>query len=553
MINDTLQTTVNPLRVRRQQERLSKATEMARVSAKGGFHLLWGLVLSTVISAVGTIVIARLLGPDNMGLYAIALAAPNLISTFRDWGVTTAMIKYSAEANSENNVAKIRSVFVSGLAFEIIVGLALSVLSLALSQFLAQFLGRPAIVQLIQIASLFVLTGALVNTASAAFTGIEKMHLNSIMLIVQSIVKTALIIALVAVGLGTLGAVIGFSVGVLFAGLIGVLLMFVMYRSLPKPTTNALELMKTIKTMLRYGLPLSIGAILSGFLTQFNSTIMAIFVTNNAYIGNYSVALNFVVLITFFATPVTTMLFPAFSKLDAQKDKETLRNVFQYSVKYAALIVVPVTVLVMALAQPAIGTIFEDKYVQAPLYLALLSVIYLFSALGSLSTTSIINGQGYTKYNLKLTLLSVAIGFPLSFVLISQFGIIGLIVASTTFSLPGFFLSLRFIKKNFGVTVDWVSSAKITISSAAAGLLTYFVISILPFSNPIKLIAGVVVFVVAFLVFAVVTQTLNKADLVNIREVANAMGPLRKPLVVVINLVEKLMNSFKKEKSLSVE
>jgi len=98
---------------------LSKATEMARVSAKGGFHLLWGLVLSTVISAVGTIVIARFWTRQH-GLYAIALAAPNLISTFRDWGVTTAMIKYSAEANSENNVAKIRSVFVSGLAFEIL-------------------------------------------------------------------------------------------------------------------------------------------------------------------------------------------------------------------------------------------------------------------------------------------------------------------------------------------------------------------------------------------------------------------------------------------------
>ena len=59
------------------------------------------------------------------------------------------------------------------------------------------------------------------------------------------------------------------------------------------------------------------------------------------------------------------MLFPAFSKLDAQKDKETLKNVFQYSVKYAALIVVPVTAMVMALAQPAIGTIFEDKYVSS--------------------------------------------------------------------------------------------------------------------------------------------------------------------------------------------
>ncbi len=175
---------------------MSKASEMARVSAKGGFHLLWGIVLSTVISSVGTIIIARLLGSDNYGLYAIALAAPNLISTFRDWGITTAMIKYSAEYNSENNVAKIRSVFVSGLAFEIIVGVALSVLSLVLSQVLADFYGRPAIVQLIQIASLFILTGALLNTASAAFTGLEKMHLNSIMLVVQSLVKTGLTLAL---------------------------------------------------------------------------------------------------------------------------------------------------------------------------------------------------------------------------------------------------------------------------------------------------------------------------------------------------------------------
>ena len=525
---------------------MSKATEMARVSAKGGFHLLWGLVLSTIISAVGTIIIARLLGPDNMGLYAIALAAPNLIATFRDWGVNTAIVKYTAESNSENNVAKIRSVFVSGLAFEIIVGLSLSVLSFLLSQFLADFYGRPAIVQLIQIASLFILTGALITAASAAFTGLEKMHLNSVMLIIQSLVKTTLIIALVVLGLGTLGAVIGFSVGVLFAGVIGVLLMYVMYRSLPKPTSGVLDLMKTTKTMLKYGFPLSIGAILTGFLTQFNSTLMAIFVIDNSLIGNYSVALNFVVLITFFATPVTTMLFPAFSKLDAQKDRETLKNVFQYSVKYAALIVVPVTVMVMALAQPAIGTIFENKYVEAPLYLALLSVIYLFSAIGSLSTTNIITGQGHTKYILKLTILSVIIGFPLSLALISQFGIIGLIVASTIFSLPSFFLSLRFIKRNFGVSLDWISSIKIALSSGAAGLLTFFVLSLLPFSNPVKLVVGIIVFVVAFLIFAVVTRTLKNADLVNIREIANAMGPLRKPLFMVINFIEKLMNFAKR-------
>jgi len=77
---------------------------------------------------------------------------------------------------------------------------------------------------------------------------------------------------------------------------------------------------------------------------------------NNAFIGNYNVALNFVVLITFFATPVTTMLFPAFSKLDPEKTKQFLA-IFPVFSKYAAIVVVPAAALVMALSQPAIGTI----------------------------------------------------------------------------------------------------------------------------------------------------------------------------------------------------
>ena len=106
------------------------------------------------------------------------------------------------------------------------------------------------------------------------------------------------------------------------------------------------------------------------------------------------------------------MLFPAFSKLDYRKDNETLKNVFQYSVKYAALIVVPVTALVIALAQPGIGTIYQNKYADAPLFLALLSVTYFYTAFGNLSIGNLINGQGYTTYNMKLSILTVVIGFP---------------------------------------------------------------------------------------------------------------------------------------------
>ena len=74
---------------------MTKAVTLASVSVKEGFNQLWGLVVSTVISSLGTIFAGNLLGETNFGLYSIALAAPNLISTFRDWGVTTAMVRYT--------------------------------------------------------------------------------------------------------------------------------------------------------------------------------------------------------------------------------------------------------------------------------------------------------------------------------------------------------------------------------------------------------------------------------------------------------------------------
>jgi stage V sporulation protein B len=520
---------------------MTKAIEMARVSAKGGFHLLWGLLASTVISAVGSIIIANLLGPDNYGLYAIALTAPNLISIFRDWGITSALIKYSAQYKAENNVAKIKSVFVSSLLFEVILGLSLSVLSFVLSSFLASNLNRPTMVNFIQAASFIILTGAIVNVATAAFTGMEKMHLNSIMLIVQSIVKTGIVIALVLLGFGTFGAVTGFTMAMLITAVTGFLLVWTVYKPLIQQTKCKLEILSTVKTMLKYGLPLSISTIVGGFLTQFLTYILAIFVTSNATIGNYSVAANFIILINFFAMPINTMMFPAFSKLDYNKDKDSLRIVFQYSVKYSAIVVVPVSALVITLAQPAIGTIFKNQYAEAPLFLALLSVSYLLSAFGSLSENNLIAGQGYTKFNLKMTLLGVAIGFPLGFVLISQLGVIGLIITTFSISLPGLIIGLRFIKKQFGVSIDWLSSAKILLSAVIASIPTYIIVSTLALSNPILLIIGVIIFSTIFLVSTLLTRTLNAADMTNLRQIIQGLGPFQKPLLSLLILVEKFM------------
>ena len=183
--------------------------------------------------------------------------------------------------------------------------------------------------------------------------------------------------------------------------------------------------------MLSYGAPLSASAIISGFQAQYYAFLLPIFyITDNVAIGNYGIASTFVVLISFFATPITTMLFPAFSKLDAQKDKRTMQNVFQYSVKYAAFLVVPIAALVMCLAEPAVSTLFGQTYASAPLFLALLALTYFLPAFGSLSISNFISSQGKTTFIMYLTLISAAIGLPLGYILIMQFGVLGLIITT---------------------------------------------------------------------------------------------------------------------------
>lgn len=520
---------------------MSEAAKVARVSVKGGFNLLWGMVVSTVISSIGTILVARLLLPSEYGLYAVALTAPSLVSNFTDWGINAATIKYSAQYSSEDQRFKIRKTLFSGLLFVTTLSLSLSILLITLSDFLAKnVFQRPEVAPLIQIASLIILSGALLSIAQAAFVGMERMELNNIALISQSTIKTFLVVTLSVLGFGTFGVVVGYTVAFMIAGSIGIFLMMRIYMGLPRGSDTYVGILSNIKTMFRYGLPLSLATICSGFLTQFYNFVLAIYATDFV-IGNYTLANSFVVLIAFFATPVTTMMFPAFSKLNWQKDQATIRNVFQFSIKYSALLVTPVAALVIALSRPAVVTLFGDKYGIAPTFLALLAVAYLYSAFGNLCIGSFINGQGHTTFSLKLMLLTSSLGFPLGFVMISQFGVIGLITTTLVAGLPSLIISLHWVKKNYTLAIDWISSAKILLSSAASAALTYAVTSQLNLSSWIILIIGLFIFLPLFVAAILLTKTITRVDIDSLRNMVKDLGTLNRLFHILFNILENLM------------
>ena len=155
---------------------MSKARSMAKVSAKGVFNIFWGLIVSSIISAIGVMIVAGILSEGDYGLVAIALTGPNLIGIFRDWGVDWATIKYTAQYRSENKEANVKNVLASVVFFEILLGFSLSIFSFFVSGFMANALDRPNIVPLIQIASFTIFAEALMKAAQATFTGYEKME-----------------------------------------------------------------------------------------------------------------------------------------------------------------------------------------------------------------------------------------------------------------------------------------------------------------------------------------------------------------------------------------
>ena len=283
------------------------------------------------------------------------------------------------------------------------------------------------------------------------------MEHNSIMLVIQSIFKTIIMIVLVVEGLGVAGAVTGYTVGYAIAGATGILLMYTIYRKLPKPDEGKLEIRANMKTN---------AHICNTFIALHNNrwvprTILRLPTANilrQQQHNNRKLRNSFNVCcphFNFFASLITTMLFPAFSKLDPEKDKDTLKNVFQFSMKYAALLVVPLAMLVMCSRKPAISTLFGSSYTSAPLFLSTSAVTYVYTAFGNLTTGNFILKS--RKNHLKPLPNDDHCGNRSSHRLCADnaFRCVGLIITSLTTGIPGLIVILYWINKHYGLTVDW--------------------------------------------------------------------------------------------------
>jgi lipopolysaccharide exporter len=519
---------------------MDKALRMGRDSTTGSFQLFVGKTVSTVIMAVGAIILGLFILESDYGLYAIALIPATTMLLFQDWGVSSALTKYCAQYRAAGNEGDLRRIVVSGLTFEVATGLSLTVLSLFTANFLASVVfGRPESAFLITLASVAILSTALYTASQSVFVGFERMELSSYTMICQAVAYCMFVPTLVYLGYGALGAVLGYTISILITGVAAVTMLYLaIFRKLGANTADRLSVSQTLKPLLNFGVPLAIASIISGLLLQLYSFIMASTV-DLAMIGNYRVANNFAVLLTFFTFPISTVLFPTFSKLNPKDEPELVKTVFTSSVKYTALFLVPATMAMMVLSKPIIGTLYGNRWSYAPLFLALYVTSNLFAVFGNLSMASLFQALGETRTLMKLNILTLAIGAPTAFFLIPQLGIIGVILVSILAAVPSTFIGIYWAWKRYGTKADLQSSARILLASTIASAIAYATLSVLSTAEWIRLVAAGVLFLATYLTAAPLIGAINQTDVNNLRAMFSGLGPVSKLIEIPLKLVEK--------------
>jgi len=489
----------------------------AAAFVRGSFTLFVGNIVSLVMMAAGSILVARMLSPADYGLYGISIVLPELFLLFSGWGIDPALTRFLARFRADGKHDKIRILERVALLFKLCVGGVLSLVLFLSADFLAAvLLRRPGAGGFVRLASLLVLFKSLQSSVVAGLAGLERMDLRAIVSIVQAVIKGVSSPILVYWGFGVSGPVIGHLSSYVMASLLGVLFMVSSSkgeRMVDEATTTIIDV---LGLMLGFGMPLFIGGLVSGFSTRLQGFLLSWFVSNRDF-GNYRVALNFTQPLSFVTASIVVTLFPAFSKLSYVLEPEKTREAFNNSVRYSSMFIIPIICALAAVSEPLVHFLYGTKYPQAPILLTSFLVPKLLVGVGFLSLRSFLNGQGDTGTSFRAGLVESVVIILVSPFLIGVWGALGLAMSLIVSRVTGSVFGLYVLHKKYCLYPNLWHSLRTLLGSLVSTGLSFGVIRLLSdLPTILSLFLGTGVFLTTYLFIAPVIGAIEEGDIMNL-------------------------------------
>ncbi len=311
---------------------------------------------------VTSIILARLLAPEDFGLLGMALVFTGLIAIFNDMGMGSAIVQ--KQNLNQNNITSI-------FWFNIMIGIIAMVITVAVSPLIAIFYGQISLIPIISVMSLSFLLISLSMVQNSLLIKNFKFKKLAFLELISIILSSSFGISLAYFGYGVWSLVWqNISMNLIFT-----LFVWVFEEWKPKLYFS----WEDIKSLKSFSGNLLGSNLLNYFSRRSDYLLIGKFLGASS-LGYYTLAYTLMLFpLQNVSSSLVKTLFPALSKI--QDNDIEFKNIYLKSTKYIAFITFPLMFGLFAVADEFILTIFGEKWAPAIFLIKVLSFVGLVQSI----------------------------------------------------------------------------------------------------------------------------------------------------------------------------
>jgi len=429
------------------------------VTRNAGFSLATQLVTSAFTAGL-TLFLARRLGADQYGLFALAVSVSALILLPVDFGISSSAVRFVA--TNRGHIAALRAVLADALGLKLLLTLPVCTLLAVTAGPIASAYGKPGLAWPLRGVAIAVVGQSLMLLYQGSFAALGRIRSQLRVQLGESSVETGASVVLVLLGGGASGAALGRGIGYLVGGVFALTVMARLLGGGVLP--RRLRGTGRMRAIAVYATPL---LIVNGAFTLFEQVDILIIgaVGSAAQVGLFQAPLR---LTTFLQYPGAAIAYAVAPRLvgDAATPA-TSRARAQVALRVLILLDAAVVPPLMVWAEPIVSLVLGPGYGGSVPVLRVLAPFVFLSGLAPLLSLSL-NYIGRARERVPIALVTLAINGALDAVLIPQIGIVGAAVGTTAALALYVTAHVRIYRRYLGIELQPLALTFLRAVAAAA-------------------------------------------------------------------------------------
>lgn len=464
--------------------------------AKNTSYFTLALILQKIISLTYFILMARAIGPADLGKYYFAISFTSIFGIFIDLGQSGVLTREAAK-RPEQAEKFFSSVFLIKLPLALISGLV--VFSLI------NFSSYPEITrQLVYLSMLCMILDSFTLTFFAISRGFHNLKYESVSSVIFQLIVFIVIVAALKFNLG----LIWLMLSLVLASLYNFIFSFYILKKKWRLKIDWRPDKILIKKILLISLPFAVYAIFQRTYMYADSVMLSLFAGDHQ-VGIYQIPFKIIFALQFLPLAFVASLFPALSSY-WHNNREQLAVTFERAMNYLIIISLPIAAGGAILADKII-VIFKSGFNDAilPLEITMAAVIFMFLNFPAGSLLNACDRQKANTVNMGITL---AAGLVLNLILIPRYQAVGasLTVLLTNFLM--FVLSMRIVPRitKYDYKKIIIMLIKSLLAAAIMGAAAYYL------KNQVNLILTVILSGLSYFMVLYIFKGFSREDVVSI-------------------------------------